>query len=136
MKIDDSVARMPFDYQVDSVRRSVCVTYEGNFRFEEGLAILNRTHTEGVGGYRVLYDLSYLTGNPTVEHMRRFIREELRSTPLTGSRGPIAVVAVDDDIYRMACAYEVLGRPRLRIKVFRERAEAERWLQQGWPSLD
>ena len=127
---------MPFDYQIDSVRRRVWVTYEGDFRPDEGLAIINRTRTEGAGGYGVLYDLSYLTGNPTIEHMKRFIQEELRSMPLSGARGPIAIVAVADEIYRMACVYKVLGRSRLRIKVFNERSEAEMWLQQNPPSLD
>jgi hypothetical protein len=56
--------------------------------------------------------------------------------PLSGARGPIAIVAVADEIYRMACAYEILGRTRLRIKVFRERSQAEMWLQEDPPTLD
>ena len=62
--------------------------------------------------------------------MKQFIQEELKNMPANGVRGPIAIVASDEDIYRMACTYAILGRDRIRIKVFREREEADAWMRQ------
>jgi hypothetical protein len=122
---------MPFDYQRDDSSRRVTVAYSGDFLAAEGLAILQRNRDEGVGAYALLYDLSNLTGHPTVDDVKRFIEEELKSMPPNGVRGPVAIVASDEAIYRMSCAYAVLGRHRINIKVFREQVEAGAWLQQN-----
>jgi hypothetical protein len=123
--------RMAFDYQRDDITRRVTVAYSGDFQAAEGLAILQRNRAEGVGAYALLYDLSHLTGHPSVDDMKRFIEEELKNTTPNGVRGPVAIVASEETIYRMACTYAVLGGHRLKIKVFRERVEADAWLRQN-----
>ena len=119
---------MSFDYQRDDINRRVVVTYGGSFHAADAMAILARNRAERVGAYGTLYDLTNVIGHPTVEDLKRFIQEEIRNTPLEGPRGPIALVAADDENYRMACTYAVLGRYRLQIRVFTDRAEAEMWL--------
>ena len=105
--------------------------YSGAFLAAEGLAILQRNRDEGVGAYALLYDLSNLTGHPSVDDMKRFIEEELKNTTPNGVRGPVAIVATDEAIYRMACTYAVLGGDRIKIKIFRDRLEAVAWLRQN-----
>lgn len=122
---------MPFDYQRDDANRRVLVTYAGSFHAAEAMAILARNLAERVGAYGTLYDLTKVIGHPTVDDLKRFIQEELKNTPMEGPRGPIALVATDDAVYRMACTYAVLGRHRLQIGVFTDRMEAERWLAQA-----
>jgi hypothetical protein len=121
---------MAYEYQRDDMARRVTVVYSGDFQAAEGLEILQRNRTEDVGAFALLYDLSNLTGQPSVDDMKRFIEEELKNFPPDGVRGPVAIVANHEGVYRMACTYAVLGRHRIKIKVFRERDEADEWLRE------
>ena len=118
---------MPFRYERDDANRCVIVTMEGTFDKAEGFDILERLRLEDVGHYAVLYDLRRMTGQPTIEDMRLLRKEEVRATE--GSRGPIAVVASDPDMYSVACTYAAIGRPQLSVGVFRDRKEAEAYLK-------
>jgi hypothetical protein len=118
---------MPFQYERDDVKQQIVVTLRGAFDRDESLQILQRHRSEDFGDYSVLYDVLELSGEPTTTDMRLFMAEEM-AIP-TETRGPIAIVATaNTKIYAMACTYVVLGRPKLKIEVFRQRGEAEAWL--------
>jgi hypothetical protein len=119
---------MPFLYERDAVKHRVVVTMNGVFSKTDGLAILERHRVEGIADYEVLFDLRGRTGESTIVDVRSYTRGELSIVPVKGARGPIAIVADDPVIYRMACVFAALGSPKLNIEVFREYADAEAWL--------
>ena len=70
-----------------------------------------------------------MTGLPTTDDLwsfsRAYVHDPHRSTP---TRGPVAVVATDDEMYRRGCLYVAMSRPALEIDMFRELDEAQQWL--------
>ena len=46
------------------------------------------------------------------------------------TRGPVAIVATSPVIYGISCAYAAMSKPKGRAEVFRDREEAERWLDE------
>jgi len=120
---------MSFQYDRDDALRRIVVTYEGEFDFADGMAVLERHRIEDVGSYAILYDVRRWTGSPSMSDLRVFMSEDAANVSPSGSRGPIAILVTEPVMYSRACTYAVLGSPALNIKVFRDRSEAENWLR-------
>jgi hypothetical protein len=119
---------MSFQYDRDDSIRRVVVTYQGEFEVADGMAVLERHQREDVGNYGILYDVRRWTGFPSIPDLRLFMSKNAADISHNETRGPIAILATEPVMYSRACAYAVLGRPILNIKVFRDSAEAETWL--------
>lgn len=112
-------------YERDDARRRVVVTMEGPFAMTEFLAVMERQRCDNSWAYGILYDLSSMTGEPTIAELRQSLIHTARTHRL---RGPIAILATDPVIYDRVCSYAALGRSTLPVKVFRKWDEADQWL--------
>ncbi len=119
---------MPFTYERDDARRRVVIAFHGPFQASDAFASIDRHRgEEGAGSYGVLYDLRGMTGHPDLSQLRQFM--SANSALSDERRGPIAIVATDQEQYEKACVYAALGRSQLfTIEIFRDRNDAEVWL--------
>jgi hypothetical protein len=60
--------------------------------------------------------------------LRGFIKLESDTDSEHRARGPLVLVATDAAVYAMACVYAALGTSARKVEVFRDRHEAEEWL--------
>ena len=109
--------------QRDHARRRVTVTLRGAYQASDVLVLLERHRVEDDWRDARLYDLRYLTGAPTVEDLRQFMKLDTQHRP----HGPEAIVTNDPILYGLACTYAALAQT-LRIEVFRDADEAVQWL--------
>jgi hypothetical protein len=119
---------MPFDYDRDDAKRIVTVTMRGSFAIADVLAIIARQRSDHTWGYAVLVDLRLLTGEPTIEELRRMASQDVEGGPKHEPRGPLALVVTDPVLYQNACAYVAVAESTRQVDVFRDRTEAEAWL--------
>jgi hypothetical protein len=119
---------MPARYECDDDRRRVTVTIQGDFAQGDMLAVIDRQYVEGTWGYGMLYDLRHMTARPTVRDLREVLKQAASHAEQT--RGPVAFLITDPALYASACTYAALGRSRMRVSVFRELEEADRWLSE------
>jgi hypothetical protein len=119
---------MPVRYERDDARRRVVVTVEGEFQTSDMLTVSELQRGEDTSGYGMLFDLRRMTGHPTPGDLRKMIDETAFSRPAGQLRGPVAIVATDPILYRVACTYAALGHAKLAIQVFRDVDEASLWL--------
>jgi len=119
---------MPFEYEREDARRRLVVTVDGPFQTSDMLACIERQRVEGTWTYGVLYDLRRMTGTATFAELREIMGQATSHPPTERSRGPVAILATDPGVYTTACRYAALGRSRLTIEVFRDLADADRWL--------
>jgi hypothetical protein len=77
----------------------------------------------------MLFDARGATTDASDDDMRRAV-EVVRQAQMRGPRGHVAIVADDDQLYERMLSYEAgCGDIGVRvIRVFRQRADAERWL--------
>jgi hypothetical protein len=118
---------MPGDYTIHPERQLIVGRFWGVFALDEYVAWRKRVAADPAfnPSYRGLMDLSEVTTVQATAPEIQFVGD----TPLMAAGAPIAVVATSALVYgivRMIQAYrEQIGAP---IEVFRNRAEAERWL--------
>jgi hypothetical protein len=125
---------MPIDYERDDAKRRIIATGRGPFRLDEVIEILGRLRVDDAWRYPALFDMRFITGHPKV-HELRIIVDAAGRGPHQEPRGPTAIVANDSTLYGMACAYAAINPPG-RVEVFRDRSEAERWLDKRVASQD
>lgn len=120
---------MSISYERDDANRRVVVTIQGAFQTDEVIGIMARQRAEHTWAYGILYDLRGLSGHPTVADLRQILSHAAPRGQDEGSRGRVALLAIEPILYGRLCTYAALGRSTtLTIEVFRDRAEAERWL--------
>jgi hypothetical protein len=119
---------VPLFCERDDVKRRVKATATGPFQGADVFDLLKRQHEDGTWTYGVLYDTRDQTGSPTVDELRMFLKLGSETNSDLQPRGPMALLASDATLYRVACAYEVLGGSGRNIAVFRDRGDAEEWL--------
>jgi hypothetical protein len=118
---------IPIRYELDDVHRRVTVTVKGPLQPDDMRGILARQWADLTWTYGMLYDLRGMTGEVTVTDLRQLMGEPDRQDE--GLRGPVALLVTDQAVYRRLCTCAALGRSTtLTIAVFRDRSEAERWL--------
>src|SRR3954463_16819239 len=118
---------MPIRYERDNERRRALIAITGAFDATELLDCLERHRAEGGWTFGILYDLRFMTEQPTIDSLRLFARTMV-PRPGEPARGPVAVLAGDSGMYARACAYAGWVQAPARVEVFRARDEAEAWL--------
>jgi hypothetical protein len=119
---------MPYLYERDDIRRRVVVTVTGAFQGADVFDLFARQRGDGTWPYGLLYDTRVMTGHPTVDDLRQFMRQDAETEAEQRPRGPLAILATDTTIYAVACVYAALGGSKRKVQVFRDRAEADTWL--------
>jgi hypothetical protein len=120
---------MPFKYERDEVRQHVVITFEGAFRMSEVLASVARRRAESAATQPVLVDIRRLVGYPNLAELRQLLHEDLSIPTGDQPRGPIAIVATASSLYTKACTFAALAESRVRVRVFRDVADADIWLK-------
>jgi len=115
---------MDIRYERDQTQRRVTVTLSGEYQASDIVSLLERHGVEDDWGDARLYDVRDLTGRPTVEDLRMFLRIDAEHRP----HGPEAILTGNSILYVLACTYAALGRSAFRIEVFRDTDEAAQWL--------
>ena len=118
-----------FDYVRDDHRRRIRVTVRAQMTRRDWLAIIDRQASDGTWSYGLLYDFRQM--------MEPVPREDAEAAALRvrqhvlgkGPRGPLAVVAERPDVLSRSEGYGFLHkRSGIRLEVFWDVEEAERWL--------
>ena len=120
---------MPISYERFDDRQLVVFTVDGPFDAATINDAMSRLDAEDLWTDAVLWDLRKMSGRPTTDDLWSFSRAYVHDPhEAPRERGPIAVVTDDEGMYRSACLYVVMAKPRLQIDVFRQIDEAEGWL--------
>ena len=91
--------------------------------------MIDRQAVEGAWSFGVLYDTRQGTTVPTGEDVHRTVLHVGRLTTKHGSRGPVALVVSDPQLFVMGSWYSSLGDlTALNVKVCTSIEEADRWL--------
>ena len=89
---------MQIQYERDNVQRRVTVT-TGAGRSERDLALLERHRVEDDWSYARLYDVRNVTGRPSVEDLRLFMKLNKEHRP----HGPEAILTSSPILDGLAC---------------------------------
>jgi hypothetical protein len=119
---------LPYLYERDDIRRRVVVTVTGAFQGADVFELFARQRGDGTWAYGLLYDTRGMTGHPSVDDLRQFMRQDAEKLVEQRARGPLAILATDATIYAVACVYAALGGSKRQVQVFRDRDEADTWL--------
>jgi hypothetical protein len=120
---------MPISYERRDAQGLVVLTFEGEFASNEIAEVMRRHDAESAWELAMLWDLRQMTGHPTTDDLWSFSRAYAHDPQEPSRRrGPVAVVTTDIEMYRRACLYVVMARPRLDIDVFQSMDDAEQWL--------
>jgi hypothetical protein len=119
---------MPYLYERDDVRRLVVVTVTGPFQGADVFDLFARQRGDGTWPYGLLYDTRGMTGYPSLNDLRQFMKQDAETHPDQRPRGPLAILATDATVYAVACVYAALGGSKRQVEVFRDRADADTWL--------
>ena len=115
-------------YQLDEKRRRIVIEAHGHFGSADAREALARAQADGAWSYPWLYDFTHATLDLVNVEIDGMMQLATRQAETLAPRGPVAVVAPDRDAYWKACRYAALSRRVFRIQVFRDRTEAEAWL--------
>jgi hypothetical protein len=119
---------MPVNYARDDVRRLITVSMHGPFDTRSLVDTLDRQVAEGTWAYARLYDERGVTVAPTSQQIRALldaVRQRLRDH---GPRGAVAVVTDQPAHFGMVRMYMTLAEEEPAVSVFRDPADAHRWL--------
>jgi hypothetical protein len=120
---------VPVRYQRDDSRHRAVITITGPFNVSEVRACMEQHRAEGAWSYGVLYDLRHMTSEPTRETLGEFAALT-KPRPGEPPRGPVAVVSTNPVMYGLACLYAAMVKAHATVSIFRDRAEADTWLNQ------
>lgn len=110
----------------DDARRRIVVIGTGTISIADIRSVVDQQHADGTWHYGLLYDFRDATTSITGADTRALAFHTEHGAP---ARGPVAVVATDPAFYGVARMYSMLTETAgLRFAVFRDRAQAERWL--------
>jgi hypothetical protein len=119
----------PILYERDDARRRALITMTGPFNAPKVRACVELHRAEGAWSYGVLYDLRRMTSEPTRETLAEFAALT-KPRPGEPHRGPVAVVSTKPAMYSLACLYAAMVSAHTTMSVFRDRDEADAWLNQ------
>jgi hypothetical protein len=120
------------EYHRDDVKKRITLIPQGEVTLTEILDVASRQVTEGVWGYGVLYDARLRRGALTSGELKRLAEVTADYTAQVGPRGRVAFVVPDEGGYSMAVMYAIVGaRLDGDSAVFRNRTDAERWLDEA-----
>jgi hypothetical protein len=119
----------PIQYERDDGRHRALITITGPFNASDVRACLEQHRAEGAWSYGLLYDLRRMTSEPTRETLAEFAALT-KPRPVEPPRGPVAVVSTSPVMYVSACLYAAMVRAHTTVSIFRDRDEADAWLNQ------
>jgi hypothetical protein len=120
----------PIRYERDDSRHRAVISIDGPFNASDVRACVEQHRAEGAWSYGVLYDLRHMTTEPTRETLAVFAA---LTKPRSGEppRGPVAVVSTNPVVYGLACLYAAMVRAYATVSIFRDRDEADAWLNKN-----
>lgn len=120
---------MSIQYARDDGTQMVIVTLSGEMPSVHDIReVFHRHRAESVWHYGTLYDLRRMTGRPSFNYLRDLIANAASFVPGGKTRGPVALLATDPDLYRIAAAFVEFERAKPKLHVFREIGPAKAWL--------
>jgi hypothetical protein len=117
---------MSLSYERDNARRRITVVTTGVVTGSEIVAMVDRQASESTWSYAMLYDACRVTSVATADEVRALAHHVEALERALGPRGPVAVLTNEDSIYGMTRMYSTTSQQR--VEVFRDAADAERWL--------
>jgi hypothetical protein len=111
----------------------VVITIAGPFNVSDVRACVEQLRAEGAWSHRWLYDLRRMTTGPSRETLAEFA-DLAKPRPGELPRGPVAVVSTNPVIYGSACLYAAMVGAHTMVSIFRDRDEADSWLNQSCQS--
>jgi hypothetical protein len=118
---------MPITYSIDSARRRLFAVAEGSVTYGEIMAHLGKERDDEGLPLPELIEAREATVVLTAAEVRQVV-ERLRALGGESALGPTAVVTDDDVSYGIMRMLEVLVEDVCDIRPFRDRDEAEEWL--------
>jgi hypothetical protein len=118
---------MALEYERDDERRRIIVRFAGPLTADEAGRVADRNHREQVWGYAIVYDLSRVTGTPNRDEVQR-IADHVQQRAERRPYGPVAIIAPNATVFALARMYAAFAGPGVPLNVFRNSADAERWL--------
>lgn len=119
----------PVRYERDDSRHRAVITITGPFNVSEVRTCVDQHRSQGAWSYGVLYDLRLMTSEPTRETLDEFAALT-KPRPGEPHRGPVAVVSTNPVMYGLACLYAAMVKAHATVSIFRDRDEADAWLNQ------
>ena len=123
---------MPLNWTIDHERRRVDVTVEGRLTGDDIRAYLKKITEDGAMPNAKLFDATGLQGRLPTDDLKE-IGASIRQHAWDGRGpiGPLAIVVADSFTQFGASQFaDAAGRSR-PLEIFKDRAEAERWLQRN-----
>lgn len=124
---------MPLAFAIEATAGIVTLTYTGDPSFDEWASTMDEVLQDPAfrPGYGLLLDRTQLTRAPDAEYIQRVVQYMRTHAPQLGG-GRVANLVSSDVAYGMArMAQTLLDRSSGTGQVFRDRAEALKWLQAG-----
>jgi hypothetical protein len=118
---------MPITYSIDSAQRRLYAVAEGSVTYAEIVAHLGKERDDNGLPLPELIEAIEATAVLTAAEVREVV-ERLRALGRDSALGPTAVVTDDDTSYGIMRMLEVLVEDVCDIRPFRDRDEAEEWL--------
>jgi hypothetical protein len=120
-------------YARDDERRRIRVAVADSVTLPELIAIVDRQASEGTWTYGILYDVRSLADPPSLDDMQAMLAHVRQLANEHGPRGPVAIAARSADTVGTALMYAHRAGNDLRLEVFWDTEDAERWLDQHTP---
>jgi hypothetical protein len=120
-----------FDYVRDDGRRRIRITANQPLQGDDLIAIVERQVREDAWTYGILYDLRAVSGATPKGDVRAVADHVLALVTVHGPRGAVALVTRTIDMVGTGQMYAFLGaRAGIKVEVFWDLIEAERWLDE------
>ncbi len=118
---------MPLSWCISHPYRLVLVVAKGDFQAHEFFPLLAGIDRAKASSYRMIVDVTGLTGRSTAEVIQGFAAM-VRQGEGERNVGPIAIVAASPHTRRQAIQFANQARSLRLIQVFQQQYEARRWL--------
>ena len=110
-------------------QRRVTILRSGILNIDDLIESVIRMRALNVWSYSVLVDARQASTNLSATEARALVGK-IRTVGDGKERGPIAVVATDDNTFGMVRMFAALSEPiGMRVNAFRQISDAEEWLQ-------
>ena len=120
---------MPISYRIDKAKRRLYTHATGLITFDDLKQHMNTESGTPAASYAEIFDCTEAMTNMTAEEVRALALERQRIAQHQHA-APAAVVATNDVFYGMFRMFDALTENVRPLNVFRDIAEAEKWLDE------
>ncbi len=117
--------------EIDRKKQRLLIKFEGRVAYADIEGMINDSAKEGILHYQLLVDARKVTFNLFPTDISRFA-DLVQSMAAQSPLGPTAVLVSDAVANGIIHLLSLVASGMCKVKGFRERASAERWL--GWES--